>query len=138
MKKILLIMIGLSVLLSADFTKSGDIVTDSTTNLQWQDDAIGSQMAWEVAITYCEALELDTLDDWRLPNINELKSIIDRSNLDPAIVDGFDYTSSDYYWSSTTHEGYKNNAWSANFNSGNTIYGTKGNSFFVRCVRAGQ
>jgi len=90
MKIILLIMIGLSTFLSADFTKNGDVVTDSKTGLAWQDDAIGSQMSWQSAIDYCEALTLDTYEDWRMPNINELKSIVDRSKREPAIVDGFE------------------------------------------------
>ncbi len=138
MRQILLIMIGASVIANAEFTKSCNIVTDTVTNLQWQDDAIGSEMDWEAAITYCEDLELDTLDDWRLPNINELKSIIDRSRFKPAIVDEFEHTSSSVYWSSTTYEDFKYNALHSSFNSGNTNNDDKSSSYFVRCVRAGQ
>jgi len=32
--------------LHADFTKSGDVVTDSVTGLEWQDDAT-SAMTWQ-------------------------------------------------------------------------------------------
>jgi len=138
MKQILLIMIGLSVLSYADFTKSGHIVTDSTTSLQWQDDAIGSTMDWQSAINHCEALTLESYSDWRLPNINELKTIIDRTKVSPAIVDGFENASSNDYWSSTTYEGNKNLAWDVDFYSGSTNYSYKGNSYYVRCVRAGQ
>ncbi|MDQ7046781.1 MAG: hypothetical protein Q9M39_03875 [Sulfurovum sp.] len=59
MKQILLITLGLSSMLFADFTKTSNIVTDNSTTLQWQDDAIGSTMTWGNAITHCEDLSLD-------------------------------------------------------------------------------
>ncbi len=130
-------MIGISML-NADFTKSGDIVTDSVSGLEWQDDAVGSTMTWESAITHCEALVLGGYSDWRLPNINELKSIADRSKISPAIVSGFENTSSNDYWSSTTYENSKDYAWVVGFGNGNVYYYRKGNSFYVSCVRDGQ
>ena len=136
MKVILLIMIGLS-LLQADFTKTGDIVKDSVSKLEFQDDAIGSRMLWEDAITHCEALTLGEHGDWRLPNINELKSIVDRSKVSPAIVTAFTNTSSSGYCSSTTYEGNKGAAWFVDFSSGR-VSSYKGGNFYVRCVRDGQ
>ena len=144
MRTILLIMIGLSSYLSADFTKSGDVVSDSTTGLEWQDnsDTNGTQRTWQEAINYCEALTLDTHDDWRLPNINELKSLIDRSKREPAIKgDVFEYigTNNYYiYWSSTSVVGYEVNAWFVAFNVGFVDGNDKGNDGYVRCVRDGQ
>ena len=137
MKIILLIMIGLS-LLHADFTKTGDIVKDSVSHLEWQDDAVGPIMLWESAITHCEALSLGGHSDWRVPNLNELKSIVDRSKVNPAIVNGFDNTSSNYYWSSTTYENNKRNAWIVYFYYGKVDYNPKNDEYYVRCVRDGQ
>ena len=137
MKQILLIIL-MTIGLLANFTKSGNIVTDSTTGLQWQDNATGSTMPWKDAIAYCTALELDTHSDWRLPNINELKTIIDRSKGSPAIVDGFTNTSSYFYWSSSTYEGSKGSAWYVDFYSGGTNFNYKNDSYYVRCVRVGQ
>ncbi len=136
MKTILLIMIGLS-LLQADFTKIGDIVKDNVSKLEWQDDVVGSSMRWESAIGYCEGLTLEGYSDWRLPNINELTSIVDRSKVGPAIVQGFENTSSSY-WSSTTLESSKNAAWYLYFYYGTVDYASKENSNYVRCVRDGQ
>ena len=104
MRVILLIMIGLSSYLSADFTKSGNTVSDSVTGLEWQDnnETNSTRHNWQEAIDYCEALSLDTHDDWRLSNVNELKTLIDRSKREPAIVDGFEYVKYqnffEYYW----------------------------------------
>ncbi len=140
MKQILLILIGFSSLSLAEFSREGDIVTDSISLLQWQDNAIGERMTWESAIDYCEnTLELGGYGDWRLPNINELKSIVDRSRYNPSIVSAFTKTSSsNYYWSSTTYRSYSNYAWIVYFNNGNVYNNAKSNNNFVRCVRAGE
>lgn len=139
MKIILLIMIGLSSFLSAEFTKVGNVVTDSKTGLVWQDDAVGSTMNWQSAIDHCESLSLDTYTEgWRLPNVNELKSIVDRSKSNPAIADGFTNTSSSDYWSSTSLVGNERYVWVVDFYDGYVIGFRKGNSTYVRCVRDGQ
>ena len=137
MRAILLIMIGLSVLNAEITRESNGIVTDTSTKLQWQDDAVGSAMSWEAAIAQCEGLELDGTG-WRLPNINELKSIVDKSKYTPAIVDGFANTRSSYYWSSTSYEDTKHSAWIVRFDGGYSSYGLKDYNFYVRCVRDGQ
>lgn len=141
MKRILLITLGLSVFLWADFTKNGDIVTDHTTTLEWQDDATGSTMNWQSAITYCEGLNLNGTG-WRLPNINEVKTIIDDSKISPpipAIVDAFTQTVSAYYWSSTTSDNNTSKAWNVDFTLGEIHNHPKtNNSRYVRCVRDGQ
>lgn len=143
MKRILLITIGLSLSLFADFTRDDTkkIVTDNATHLQWQDNADAKNITkkWRAAIDYCEGSSLGGYTDWRLPNINELKSIVDRSKFNPTIVTGFQNVSSDVYWSSTTVEDYKNDAWFVYFGSGYVGYVSKDNYYYyVRCVRDGQ
>jgi len=140
MKRILLIILGLSLFLCADFTRDANgIVTDSITTLQWQDDAIGTTMNWEESIAHCEALDLDGTG-WRLPNINELKTIIDVSKVNPAIANGFTQTSSNNYWSSTTYGDVNVSyaAWFVYFYPGSVHYTNQGDRYYVRCVRGGQ
>ncbi|MBU1667443.1 DUF1566 domain-containing protein [bacterium] len=139
MRTILLIMIGLSSLLTADFTRDANgIVTDSTTGLAWQDDSIGSQMNWQSAIDNCEALTLGGHEDWRLPNLNELTSLVDDREYNPSIDDVFQNTASNYYWSSTTYANYSYYAWCVYFSSGLQGNSYKSHNNYVRCVRAGQ
>lgn len=142
MKRILLITIGLSLSLFADFTRDDTkkIVTDNATHLQWQDNADAKNITkkWRAAIDYCEGSSLGGYTDWRLPNINELKSIVDRSKFNPTIVTGFQNVRSDYYWSSTTLEVYKYSAWFVTFSNGYVNSNIKGNGNYVRCVRDGQ
>jgi len=63
---------------SNEFVDNGDgTVSDITTDLMWQQDDSGVGMEWEDALSYAENLELAGYDDWRLPNVKELQSIVD-------------------------------------------------------------
>lgn len=134
-------MIGLSSLVlaeeAASFTKVGNVVTDSKTTLQWQDnnESNSTLKSWEEAISYCEDLTLDNENDWRLPNVNELKSILDRTTKQPAIDTTFKYVTSADYWSSTTNLGYTNQAMKVSFFDGRTQIASKTEANSVRCVR---
>ena len=131
-------MIELSIL-HAGLSKTGNIVTDSATGLEWQDDAVGTKTIWQDAIARCETLTLDAKSDWRLPNLNELTSIVDDTKSYPAIdTTVFNNTISNYYWSSTTIAGSTNYAWRVYFNYGPQYGNYKTDNSYVRCVRAGQ
>lgn len=139
MKQILLIMIGLSLSVQADFTRdsSTQIVTDNSTGLQWQDDA-NITKTWIEAIDYCEALTLGSHTDWRLPNFNELYSIADRNKRMPAIDTTFKNVVTYLYWSSSTVALYTNKAWAVGFNDGGSNWFKKSWSISLRCVRVEQ
>jgi hypothetical protein len=136
---VLFALLMLTASASAGLSKSGNIVTDSVTKLQWQDDTTGSTMTWRAAIDHCEGLTLDSHTDWRLPNLRELTSIVDDTNSVPSIdTTAFEHTASNYYWSSTTYAGHTSDAWNVLFGSGGQYYYGKSSSLYVRCVRAGQ
>jgi len=140
MKQILLLMIGLSTSLLADFSRSNGVVTDSKTGLQWQDDYSDNggdikYAKWTDAIAYCEDLTLGGHSDWRLPNKKELLSIVDYGKYNPSIDTVFTHTASNYYWSSTTRAYYTDLAWIVYFHFGSTYYYPKSDDRYVRCVR---
>ena len=139
MRRILLITIGLSVSIWADFTRDNttQIVTDTNTKLQWQDNESVSKK-WTEAIDYCEALTLGGYNDWRLPNQNELRSIADRSKREPAISSTFQNVVSYGYWSSSTVVGDEDYAWGVGFDNGDDDWDDKSDEDYVRCVRDGQ
>ncbi|MBW1812442.1 MAG: DUF1566 domain-containing protein, partial [Deltaproteobacteria bacterium] len=113
------------------FVDNGDgTVTDNLTGLMWLENAncMGSTtgfdtdgtpndglVKWTRALDFIAALNLGTYscgctgngvyDDWRLPNIKELLSLIDYSQVAPALqIDNiFDMPAQSFdYWSSTT------------------------------------
>ncbi len=142
MKKSILSILILCGVLSATCTRnSNETVTCSESKLMWQDNSEAKTVnnTWGNAIKYCEDLSFAGYSDWRLPNKNELLSIVDRSKYNPAINGAFkNVTTSSDYWSSTTYAGYTSLAWYVNFYDGDTNDCNKDYSLYVRCVRAGQ
>ena len=122
-----LISIILPGVVSGDFTinPEGTVVTDTSTNLMWEvktDDGgprdKDNYYSWEQALSYCENLTLAGYNDWRLPNRNELQSIVDYNTYNPSIDPIFSYTQSSGYWSSTTYASDPYDAWIVDFGRG--------------------
>jgi hypothetical protein len=90
------------------FTDNGNgTITDNNTGLMWQKEDDNTTRRWESAISYCEGLSLGSYTDWRLPNIKELRSIVDNTKYNPAIdTTYFPNTASFNYWSSTPEASY--------------------------------
>jgi len=116
-----------------------EVVVDSKTKLEWQNQAINKikQVNWLDAIDYCENLDLDGKSDWRLPDITELTSLVDYSVSEPAIVSTLqDRTTNAIYWSSTTYFKSTDKAYFVTFEHGFSSYELKSVDYFsVRCVR---
>jgi len=55
---------------------SSDSDADVSDSLTWQDPPSSDALTWEEAIAYCEELKFNGVDDWRLPTISELRSLI--------------------------------------------------------------
>lgn len=72
----------------------------------------------------------------RLPEVNELQSLVDYRHGNPAVDKTlFPDTQSNYYWSNTVVAGYSFNAWCVSFRYG-SVYGShKGDGNYVRPVR---
>lgn len=135
-------------------------VTDNLTGLIWLKDGqclqffsgdpiITNDRPWVDAIAaanklangYCGLTDGSIAGDWRLPNINELASLIDRSQFNPALPAGCPLTlvsPSPFYWSSSTAVLGSNDAWLIIFNSGIEYYDYKSSGHYVRPVRGGQ
>ena len=130
MRKILLLCLALAAWADQTFT-------DKVTGLMWQDNAVSAEtkMSWPEAVDYCDALKLDGYDDWRLPGVKELYTIVDLHREDPALIPGFRYRASKDYWSATQVVGDRDDAWLVYFEDGQINHYSKTRERNVRCVR---
>jgi hypothetical protein len=113
-------------------------VTDLNTGLLWQRDEVTPAVTWEAALSYCEDLSLGNRDDWRLPNVKELRSIVDDTRFRPSVDTTYlPGVRTGPYWSSTTLFGHPGSAWYVDFSSGLASYNDKAGQLFVRCVCGG-
>ena len=65
-------------------TENGkEMILDSSTNLFWQKEPV-KKATWREALKYCEDSTYAGHNDWRLPNKNELLSLVDYSKLEEA------------------------------------------------------
>jgi len=126
---------------SPRFTDNGnETVTDNQTGLMWAKNAnLDGTKTWNAAIDYCNALSLGGHDDWRLPTVKELQSLIDFGNYNPALPSGRPFTGvqSYYYWSSTTHASLTDDAWPVYLGDGGVASASKAGATTVWPVRAG-
>jgi len=77
-------------------------------------------------------------NDWRIPNVRELESIVDYGvDSGPMIDPIFGLTFTVLHWSSTTNQSDSTNAWAVDFNNGSVISGIKSLGLPVRAVRGG-
>jgi hypothetical protein len=134
------------------FADHGDgTVTDRCTGLMWQRDTADvngdgqanddDSASWCAALTYCEDLNFAGHDDWRLPNVRELQSLVDYGRFDQAIDPALSVSTSHVtwiYWSSTSNAEAPVNAWTVRYAAG-FHYGKvdKAGAYYVRAVRGG-
>jgi len=121
------------------FVDNGDgTVTDTKSGLMWQQSET-VRMTWNVALSYCKNLQLANHNDWRLPNRNELQSLVDYSKCNLAIdTMVFPDTMLANYISSTACAYDSNYVWTVHFNcQGDTVYPGPMfvYRFYVRAVR---
>ncbi len=109
------------------FISSGDLLTrDRNTGLIWAADGNaegcfnGQTATWSQAVNHCDSLNFGGYEDWRLPNVRELQSIVDYGRMYPAVDGGyFPNTSANYeYWTSTTWTTWSNIACTISFTTG--------------------
>lgn len=135
------------------FTDNGDgTITDNNTGLMWAKTTAdingngvldeGDTAMWPEALYFCENLTLAGYDDWRLPTVKELVSIVDYNASFPAIDTTYFPDTEFDYWTSTSWlcDGYSGaKALCLYFDYGNIFFNNfKILDLHVRPVRGGQ
>ncbi len=94
---------------SEDYTDNGDgTITDNSSGLMWLEVDLGVAVNWQEALELAENSDFAGYDDWRLPDVKELQSIVSYDGSYPAINQNYftctELTENEnyYYWSSTS------------------------------------
>jgi len=138
------------------FTDNGDgTVTDNLTGLVWLKDANCIQteypafdadgaVTWQTALDFVSAINAGTFPacgasqtGWRLPNTNELRSIVETTTSDPALQPGHPFVNvlNGKYWTSTTRGGEYDKAHTISMHDGSLRWEPKTSSFPLWPVR---
>lgn len=119
------------------YSVGNSTVIDQGTGLEWQKNDTAAIDTWENGLAYCEQLSLNSKTDWRLPNIRELKSLVDYDKYYPAVDPAIPCRSISYWSSTSVINNPSTKAWSVFFGNGDDIWKSKTEKFAVRCVRGG-
>lgn len=128
---------------------TGTVVNDNLTGLQWPQNAgtptavgcTGGVMDWQSALAYVACLNTNNYlahNDWRMPNANELVSLITAGVTDIYSwlnTQGFNNMQGNFYFSSTTDPVITTQARIVNMVTGNLIVGAKTDLLNVIPVR---
>ena len=130
------------------YTNNGNgTVTDNVTGLVWQkclagqnNDSTCSGTAvtntYQNALAYCDTLSLGGRDDWRLPAIEEIETLI-KLDARPLIDTGKFQNGNGAYWSFSPYVSDTNLAWYFDFTNGVSNTTSMIWNKYVRCVVGG-
>jgi hypothetical protein len=115
----------------------GGIIVDRLTGLVWLNYAptlIPATMTWRNAFTNINTYNYNYPNSpyiWRLPNVNELESLINAEHSTPSAwlnTQGFTNVSAGIYWTSTSHANLTGSAWAIDMFDGHTFSLSTGNT----------
>ena len=128
----------------------GEAVLDNQTGLIWAMDTeiLEKSVPWEEAIKFCQNVKIGGQKGWRCPTKDELISILDTSQSNPALPEGHPFKKANVYkygaqgqidyWTSTEYEGDNKRAWLVFISNGMVMDELKLFDFKVWPVRDGE
>ena len=132
---------------TSDYVDNGDgTATHTPTDLMWKRCVEGqnwsgttctgtaSTFTWEEAVAAKDSFAEQT--DWRLPNIEELLTLVDYTGLAPPInTTVFPGADASAFWTDSADVSVSNKAWVTNFSLGYALSFAKSSTMKVRLVR---
>ena len=130
----------------------GEGVLDKETGLVWEQSPSQALWDWNSALEHCYNLEVGGRKGWHLPIVEQLTSLVDKTNPNPTLPSGHPFDTDclvegcvhsgaeEFYWSATTSAVNTTFALDVTFFNGILSILNKGNSTEDRawCVRGGQ
>ncbi|GAK53130.1 serine/threonine protein kinase [Candidatus Moduliflexus flocculans] len=121
-----------------DFENRGNVVVDHATGLMWQKSGSPNTMAYQEVQAYIDKLNRDrfgSYNDWRLPTIPELMSLLEPTKANDVYIDPstFDATQR-WCWSSDPVTGLEF-TWRIVFSTCQVYWSGQHTNIFVRAVR---
>jgi hypothetical protein len=120
-----------------------DAVLDKETGLVWEREPSSSATDWDSGAIRCHTLLLGNRRGWRAASVEELASLVDPSNSNPALANSHPFLNvqNAEYWSATTfplNDGDVTYARTVHFGTGGVDWEQKTATIPVWCVRSGQ
>jgi len=118
-----------------------DCVTDKLTGLMWARAPDSIPTTWTNALASANGLTLCGFSDWRLPNVNEIESLVNSGAANQATflnTQGFNGVVASSYWSSSSYAGSAGSAWTVDMIDGSVLAFDKAVNRYVWPVHAGQ
>ncbi len=119
----------------------GAAVLDKETGLVWEKSPSSSLRIWTDAVYSCQTSTVGNRMGWRLPAVEELETLVDRSGSPgPTLPSGHPFTNVQLnaYWSASTYVADTTNALGVLFNLGIVTPHDRSANRMVWCVRGGQ
>lgn len=113
-------------------------VLDKETGLVWEKSPETALRTWYAALVYAYTKNVGERMGWRLPTVEELASLVDPTQSNPALPSGHPFInvqSDNLYWSSTTVGA---NVLPVYFLQGSVGSYSKDSILYLWCVRGGQ
>lgn len=114
----------------------GAAVKDNQTGLIWEQEPDREHDVWSRSVERCLGKEVGGQTGWRAPSVDELKTLIDTSQHDPALPAGHPFSNikSEIYWTATPHPTDDIVAWQVSFFSGEPVTDQKSGTRRMWCV----
>jgi hypothetical protein len=115
---------------------NGAAVKDNQTGLIWEQEPDRIHDVWSASVARCPTKTVGGQTGWRAPSIDELKTLIDSSQHDPALPSGHPFSNikSEIYWTATPHPKDDIVAWQVSFFSGEPVTDQKSGTRRMWCV----
>jgi hypothetical protein len=121
------------------YTVGTDTVLDNETGLMWQSEESTSTFVFGDS-SACDAATTGGFDDWRLPTVTELQTIVDETRSAPPYIDTDLFTIATdvdtVLWTSTPYAAASGFGWCVSFRFAGASGSVVANTFGVRCVRS--